>query len=209
MTEATDTHSEYVILKDFPRQQGLRERTSMLAYVYTYFSNHIVLSLWSESASYIAEDPCCLQCLLLNFLCQFTLQLSVHETYLLSDSLEMSLCTDNCHYFLTGQLKAATVPSSGREAGLVYCEDFINLLYVFRFSWLMLFNCSLPASLNGSGCDVFVRTSRSVCDWVRLTRILKLPTRRKTPEDCRLRRCGLNSRNFDKEHTHLKIIRKR
>jgi hypothetical protein len=30
ITKATDTHSEYVILISFPRQQWLRERASML-----------------------------------------------------------------------------------------------------------------------------------------------------------------------------------
>jgi hypothetical protein len=34
VTKATDTHSEYVILIAFPRQQWLRERASMLGYTY-------------------------------------------------------------------------------------------------------------------------------------------------------------------------------
>jgi hypothetical protein len=33
-TKATNTHSEYVILIAFPRQQRLRERDSMLRYTY-------------------------------------------------------------------------------------------------------------------------------------------------------------------------------
>ena len=33
--KATDTHSEYVILNAFPRQQWLRERASMYIYTYT------------------------------------------------------------------------------------------------------------------------------------------------------------------------------
>ena len=38
ITKATDTHSEYVILIAFPRQQWLRERASMLLlYVYCLF----------------------------------------------------------------------------------------------------------------------------------------------------------------------------
>jgi hypothetical protein len=32
ITKATDTHSEYVILIAFPRQQWLRERATMLRY---------------------------------------------------------------------------------------------------------------------------------------------------------------------------------
>jgi hypothetical protein len=32
--KATYTHSEYIILIDFPRQQWLRERASMLRYTY-------------------------------------------------------------------------------------------------------------------------------------------------------------------------------
>jgi hypothetical protein len=32
ITKATDTHSEYVIIIAFPRQQWLRERTSMLCH---------------------------------------------------------------------------------------------------------------------------------------------------------------------------------
>jgi hypothetical protein len=35
ITKATDTHSEYVILIAFPRQQWLHERASMLHYTYT------------------------------------------------------------------------------------------------------------------------------------------------------------------------------
>ena len=35
MIKATDTHSEYVILIGFPRQQWLRERVSMLRCTYT------------------------------------------------------------------------------------------------------------------------------------------------------------------------------
>jgi hypothetical protein len=34
ITKATDTHSEYAILMAFPRQQWLRERASMLQYMY-------------------------------------------------------------------------------------------------------------------------------------------------------------------------------
>jgi hypothetical protein len=34
ITKATDTHSEYVIRIAFQRQQWLRERASMLRYVY-------------------------------------------------------------------------------------------------------------------------------------------------------------------------------
>ena len=34
MTEATDTHSEYVILLAFPRQHWLRERASVLRCMY-------------------------------------------------------------------------------------------------------------------------------------------------------------------------------
>jgi hypothetical protein len=58
ITKATDTHSEYVILIAFPRQQWLRERVSMSCYTYIaclvspvafvfswsfimYYSNHI------------------------------------------------------------------------------------------------------------------------------------------------------------------------
>jgi hypothetical protein len=39
VTKATDTHSEYVILIAFPRQQWLRERTSMLRH--TYMACHV------------------------------------------------------------------------------------------------------------------------------------------------------------------------
>jgi hypothetical protein len=34
ITKATDTHSQYVILIAFPRQQSLRERASILSYTY-------------------------------------------------------------------------------------------------------------------------------------------------------------------------------
>jgi len=35
IAKATDIHSEYVILNDFPLQQCLHERVSMLRYTYT------------------------------------------------------------------------------------------------------------------------------------------------------------------------------
>jgi hypothetical protein len=35
--KATTTHSEYVILISFPRQQWLRERVSLLHYTYTAY----------------------------------------------------------------------------------------------------------------------------------------------------------------------------
>ena len=34
ITRATDTHSEYVMLIAFPRQQWLRERDAMIRYAY-------------------------------------------------------------------------------------------------------------------------------------------------------------------------------
>jgi hypothetical protein len=34
ITKATDTHSQYIILIAFPRQQWLRERASVLCYAY-------------------------------------------------------------------------------------------------------------------------------------------------------------------------------
>ena len=37
ITKATDTHSEYVMLIAFPRQQWLYERPSMLRYTYIVF----------------------------------------------------------------------------------------------------------------------------------------------------------------------------
>jgi hypothetical protein len=40
ITKATDTHSQYVILIVFPRQQWLRERASVLRYSY---NKHILL----------------------------------------------------------------------------------------------------------------------------------------------------------------------
>ena len=40
ITETTDTHSEYVILFAFRRQQWLRERASI--YVYTYIACSII-----------------------------------------------------------------------------------------------------------------------------------------------------------------------
>ena len=41
ITKTTDTHSEYVILTAFPRRQCLRERASVLCYMYT--ACHILL----------------------------------------------------------------------------------------------------------------------------------------------------------------------
>jgi hypothetical protein len=37
ITEATDVHSDYVILIDFPHQQWLRERASVIPYTYIAF----------------------------------------------------------------------------------------------------------------------------------------------------------------------------
>ena len=43
--KATNTHSEYVILTDFPLQQRLHERTSMIRYTYiaclVFFFNYV------------------------------------------------------------------------------------------------------------------------------------------------------------------------
>ena len=44
ITKATDTHSEYVIIIAFRRQQWSRERASMLRY--TYIACLVVLALW-------------------------------------------------------------------------------------------------------------------------------------------------------------------
>jgi len=43
ITKTTDTHSEYVILIAFPRQQRLRERTSMLSWTYNAYLLYINL----------------------------------------------------------------------------------------------------------------------------------------------------------------------
>jgi hypothetical protein len=45
ITKATDTHSEYVTLITFPRQQWLRERTSILRYTYIPVSFFFQFSL--------------------------------------------------------------------------------------------------------------------------------------------------------------------
>jgi hypothetical protein len=47
ITKATDTHSEYVTLIAFPRQQWLRERASMLRYTYIA---HLVYPLGIETS---------------------------------------------------------------------------------------------------------------------------------------------------------------
>jgi len=46
-----DTHSEYVILIDFPMQQWLRERASTLRYTYTAFLFPFNTSLLVKSQS--------------------------------------------------------------------------------------------------------------------------------------------------------------
>jgi hypothetical protein len=54
ITKATDTHSQYVILIAFPRQQWLRERASMLRYPYIasfiLYLNPGVLTVTAQSA---------------------------------------------------------------------------------------------------------------------------------------------------------------
>jgi hypothetical protein len=42
ITKATDTHSEYVILIAFPRQEWFRERASMLRYTYMCLSCYVI-----------------------------------------------------------------------------------------------------------------------------------------------------------------------
>jgi hypothetical protein len=42
ITKATNTHSEYVILIAFPRQQWLRERASVLRYTYIAYEHKTV-----------------------------------------------------------------------------------------------------------------------------------------------------------------------
>ena len=48
ITKATDTHSEYVILIAFPRQQWLRERTSLLRLYVQCLSRYILNGICPE-----------------------------------------------------------------------------------------------------------------------------------------------------------------
>ena len=45
ITKAAATHSEYVILSAFPRQQWLRERAFMLRYTWVYIALLVICSL--------------------------------------------------------------------------------------------------------------------------------------------------------------------
>jgi hypothetical protein len=46
ITKVTDTHSQYVILISFPRQQWLRERTSMLVILRRVLFHYVTICLW-------------------------------------------------------------------------------------------------------------------------------------------------------------------
>jgi hypothetical protein len=62
ITKATDTHSEYVILIAFPRQQWLRERASILRY--TYIACLVsLLSLLITEISALWDTVCVSVCL--------------------------------------------------------------------------------------------------------------------------------------------------
>ena len=45
ITKTTGTHSEYVMLIAFPRQQWLRERATMLRYTSMYIARRVVVPL--------------------------------------------------------------------------------------------------------------------------------------------------------------------
>jgi hypothetical protein len=55
ITKATDTHSDYVILTAFPRQQWLRERASILHY--TCITSLIVLDILAVFTNHF-PTPC-------------------------------------------------------------------------------------------------------------------------------------------------------
>ena len=60
IAQATDTHSEHVVLFSFPRQEWLPECASMLR-LYVYFNINITLtptySKWSVAVTYIHQNP--------------------------------------------------------------------------------------------------------------------------------------------------------
>jgi hypothetical protein len=55
ITKATDTHSEYVILIAFPRQQWLRKRASMLRYTYIVCLVLIPSCFFGSYVSFISQ----------------------------------------------------------------------------------------------------------------------------------------------------------
>jgi hypothetical protein len=58
ITNATDTHAEYVILFAFTRQQWLRERTTMLRYTYIavlFIMSSLKLDLFPSSSGKVGE----------------------------------------------------------------------------------------------------------------------------------------------------------
>jgi hypothetical protein len=59
ITKATDTHTEYVILIALPRQQWLRERATMLRYIYiACFSMTLVLIMYVVSDIFMVTTIC-------------------------------------------------------------------------------------------------------------------------------------------------------
>jgi hypothetical protein len=53
ITEATDTHSEYVILLVFPWLQWLRERALMLRYAFIFVTLHVKLETFGKLSWYV------------------------------------------------------------------------------------------------------------------------------------------------------------
>jgi hypothetical protein len=53
ITEATDTHSEYLIFIAFPRRQWLHERASMLLYVHCVSCSVLTLSVLCAAWKYV------------------------------------------------------------------------------------------------------------------------------------------------------------
>jgi hypothetical protein len=59
ITKATDIHSEYVILIAFPLQQWLRERASMLRYMYAACTlQSLVLTIYVVLDTFMLKTVC-------------------------------------------------------------------------------------------------------------------------------------------------------
>ena len=171
-----------------------------------YCSNKILLSLWWNSVSYIAEDPCCLQGLLPIFLCQFSSNLSLHETCLHSDSRDVS----RMPFLPNREIKRSD--SSNFRSG-----DRINTLWGLR-TLTIRFQVITAAVVQLLFVLLFCTVQDVTCLFGRRGLYViefgwhafwNFPRDEKTPENCHFLRCGLTSRNFDIGHTSLKMVCKR
>jgi hypothetical protein len=88
ITEATDTHSEYVILIAFPWHQVLRESASMLRYTYTYITCLVYLETKINCWDRNQDHPVC------HCACKLQVACRILTNQYFPARITISYCTD-------------------------------------------------------------------------------------------------------------------